>query len=38
MENTAKLNYITGSHVPVHSTTSKPPQHPPDEEELDDIE
>ena len=24
--------------APVHSMTSEPPQHPPDEEELDDIE
>ena len=28
----------TRSHIPVHNTTSEPPQHPPDEEELDDIE
>ena len=28
----------TRSHIPVHSTTSEPPQHPPEEEELDDIE
>ena len=28
----------TGSHAPVHNTTDEPPQHPLDEEELDDIE
>ena len=30
--------HSTGSHIPVHSMTSEPPQHPLDEEELDDIE
>ena len=28
----------TRSHIPVHSMTREPPQHPPDEEDLDDIE
>ena len=28
----------TGSYVPVHKITDEPPQHPPDEEELDNIE
>ena len=30
--------HSTGSHMLVHNTTSEPPQHPPDEEEPDDIE
>ena len=30
--------HSTGSHAPVHTKTSEPPQHPPDEEELDDME
>ena len=38
-DNSSKASiYSTGSHVPIHSTTSEPPQHPPDEEELDNIE
>ena len=38
-DNSSKASiHSTGSHIPVHSTTSKPQQHPPDEEELDDIE
>ena len=30
--------HTTRSHAPVHNMTDEPPQHPPDEEELDDIE
>ena len=30
--------HSTGSHIPIHSTTSEPPHHPLDEKELDDIE
>ena len=30
--------HSTGSHAPVLSTNSEPPQHPLDEEELDDIQ
>ena len=37
-DNSSKASiYSTGSHVPIHSTTSEPPQHPQDEEELDNI-
>ena len=38
-ENSSKASiHSTGRHVPVHSMTSEQPQHPLDEEELDDIE
>ena len=38
-KNSSKASiHRTRSHIPVHSTTSEPPQHPPDEEELDNIE
>ena len=30
--------HSTESHMPIHSRTGEPPQHPPDEEELDDTE
>ena len=30
--------HSTGSHIPVHSRTSEPPQNPPDEDKPDDIE
>ena len=33
----ASIHSITGSHIPVHSMTDEPPQHPPDEKELDNI-
>ena len=29
--------HSTGGHAPVHNMTDEPPQHPPDEEELDNI-
>ena len=38
-DNSSKASaHCTRSHIPVHSGTSEPPQHPPEEEELDDIE
>ena len=38
-DNSSKASvHSTGSYILVHSTTSEPPQHPPDEEELEDIE
>ena len=38
-ENSSKASvHSTRSHIPVHSMTSEPPQHPPDEEELDDVD
>ena len=38
-DNSSKASvHSTGSHISVHSTTSEPPQHPLDEEELDDVE
>ena len=30
--------HSTRSHAPVHNTTDEPPQHPLEEDELDDIE
>ena len=30
--------HSTRSHIPVHNMTDEPPQHPPDEEEPDNIE
>ena len=38
-KNSSKASiHSTGNHIPVHSMTSEPPQHPLDEEGLDDIE
>ena len=38
-DNSSKASvHSTRSHISVHSTTSEPPQHPLDEEELDDTE
>ena len=38
-DNSSKASvHSTGSHIPIHSITSEPPQHPPDEEEPDDTE
>ena len=38
-KNSSKASiHCTRSHTPVHNMTSEPPQHPLDEDELDDIE
>ena len=38
-KNSSKASiHSTRSHIPVHSMTSEPPQHPLDEDELEDIE
>ena len=38
-DNSSKASiHSTRSHIPVHSTTCEPPQHPPDEEEPDEID
>ena len=38
-DNSSKASvHSTGSHIPIHSITSEPPQHPPDEVEPDDTE
>ena len=39
-DNSSKTSiHSTGTHILIHSATSEPPQHPPDEEEpADDIE
>ena len=38
-DNSSKASvHSTTSHIPILYTTSEPPQHPPDEEEPDDIE
>ena len=38
-DNSSKASvHSTRSHISIHSATSEPPQHPPNEEELDDIE
>ena len=38
-ENSCKASiHSTGSYAPVHNTTDEPPQHPLDEEEMDDTQ
>ena len=38
-DNSSKASvHSTRSHIPIHSTTIEPPQHPLDEEEPDDTE
>ena len=38
-DNSSKASvHSTGSHAPVHNMADEPPQHPPDEEELDNTQ